>query len=156
LRESIMRRLPYEPRQLFDLVGDVERYPDFVPWVLRLTTHERRVDSDGVVTLEADAQVGFSIVRERFSTRVRLDAPNLAIDVSLISGPFRTLANHWRFSPAPAGAEVIFSIEFEFRSRLLTALFAANAPRAVNSLMGCFEARAQALYGASPTAASKS
>ncbi len=148
MRHSLTHVLPYGPRQLFDLVGDVERYPEFVPWVQRLTTRNRREAGEGVILLDADAEVGFSIVHERFATAVRLDEPNLAIDVDLISGPFRRLNNRWRFPAHPRGTELGFEIEFEFKSRVLTALFAANFHYAVNRLVGCFEARAKALYGA--------
>ncbi len=147
MRHSLTRILPYAPSQLFDLVGDVERYPQFVPWVTRLSVRNRRPDGEGVTTLDADAEVGFSIVHERFSTQVRLDASALAIDVGLISGPFRRLANRWRFKPHPRGAELSFEIDFEFKSRLLERLLAANLQRAVNRLVACFEDRARALYG---------
>jgi coenzyme Q-binding protein COQ10 len=147
LRHSLTRVLPYAPRQLFDLVGDVERYPQFVPWVTRLTTRNRRADGEGVTLVDAAAEVGFSIIHERFSTLVRLDEPALAIDVDLISGPFRTLKNRWRFKDHPKGAELTFDIDFEFKSRLLAGLLAANMHRAVNRLVGCFEDRAKRLYG---------
>jgi len=147
LRNDLTRVLPYEPRQLFDLVGDVERYPEFVPWVLRLRTWNPRVDSEGVSLVDAEAEVGFSFIHERFATCVRRDAPALAIDVDLISGPFRRLQNRWRFAPHPQGALLRFSIDFEFKSRLLDALLAANVHRAVTRLVACFEARAKALYG---------
>ena len=149
MRHSLTRILPYEPRQLFDLVGDVERYPEFVPWVQRLASRNQREAGEGVTLLDAEAEVGFSIVHERFATTVRLDEPNLAIDVDLISGPFRRLKNRWRFQAHPRGTELGFEIDFEFKSRLLTALFAANFHYAVNRLVGCFEARAKTLYGAS-------
>jgi coenzyme Q-binding protein COQ10 len=147
LRHSLTRLLPYEPRQLFDLVGDVERYPEFVPWVTRLTVSNRQQDGAEITRLDAVAQVGFSVIHERFSTRVRLDEPALAIDVELISGPFRRLSNRWRFKDHPKGAELTFEIDFEFKSRLLERLLAANFHRAVNRLVGCFEDRAKALYG---------
>ncbi|HLY79602.1 MAG TPA: type II toxin-antitoxin system RatA family toxin [Caulobacteraceae bacterium] len=147
MRHSLTRILPYQPRQLFDLVGDVERYPEFVPWVTRLTTANCRPDGDGITRLDATADVGFSIVRERFATSVRLDEPALAIDVDLISGPFRRLHNRWRFKAHPRGAELGFEIDFEFKSRVLTALLSANFHYAVNRLVGCFEDRARALYG---------
>lgn len=147
MRHSLTRVLPYAPRQLFDLVGDVERYPQFVPWVTRLTTRNRRADGEGVTLVDAAAEVGFSIIHERFSTLVRLDEPALAIDVDLISGPFRTLKNRWRFKDHPKGAELTFDIDFEFKSRLLAGLLAANMHRAVNRLVGCFEDRAKRLYG---------
>ena len=149
MRHRLTRILPYQPGQLFALVGDVERYPEFVPWVTRLRTWNRHADGEGVTLLDAEAEVGFSIVHERFSTRVRLDAPALAIDVDLLSGPFRRLQNRWRFAPHPKGAELTFEIDFDFRSRLLQALLAANFHHAVNRLVGCFEARAKQLYGTS-------
>ena len=147
MRHSLTHILPYEPRQLFDLVGDVERYPEFVPWVTRMRTWNRRADGEGVTLLDAEAQVGFSVIHERFATRVRLDEPALAIDAELISGPFRRLANRWRFKDHPKGTELTFEIDFEFKSRLLQGLLATNFHRAVNRLVGCFEDRAKALYG---------
>jgi coenzyme Q-binding protein COQ10 len=147
LRHSLTRILPYRPEQLFALVGDVERYPEFVPWVSRLRVWNRREGSPGVVLLDAEAEVRFAIVHERFATAVRLDEPALAIDVTLLSGPFRKLENRWRFTPQGQGSELRFEIDFEFKSRILTALLAANFQHAVNRLVGCFEARAKALYG---------
>jgi coenzyme Q-binding protein COQ10 len=147
LHHSLTHILPYQPRQLFDLVGDVERYPEFVPWISRLRTWNRREGGEGVSLVDAEAEVGFSIVRERFTTRVTADAPALTISVDLISGPFRRLANRWRFREHPQGAELTFEIDFEFKSRLLERLLAANFERAVNRLVRCFEDRAKALYG---------
>ncbi len=147
MRHVLVRRLPYAPEQLFALVGDVERYPAFVPWVSSLRTWNRREAEGGVVTLDAEAEVRFAIIRERFSTRVRLGAPALVIDVALLSGPFRRLTNRWRFEAAPEGAILTFEIDFEFGSRLLHGLLAANFERAVGRLIGCFERRALELYG---------
>ncbi len=147
MRHSLTRVLPYAPGQLFALVGDVERYPEFVRWVSALRTWNRREDGEGIVLLDAEAEVHFSIVRERFSTRVRLDEPSLAIYVDLLSGPFRKLENRWRFKPHPTGAELLFEIDFEFGSRLLERLLTANFQRAVTRLVACFERRAKALYG---------
>lgn len=147
MRHSLTRALPYTASQLFALVGDVEAYPRFVPWVNRLTTSNRRDDGSGVTCFDAQAEVGFSIVHEQFATRVRLDEPALTVDVDLITGPFRRLENRWRFFADPAGARLIFDIDFEFRSRILDRLLAANFHRAVNRLVACFEARAKVLYG---------
>lgn len=147
MRHSLTRILPYAPEQLFDLVGDVERYPQFVRWVSALRTWNRRQAEEGVTLLEAEAKVRFSIITERFSTHVRLDEPAMAIDVDLLSGPFRKLENHWRFRPHPVGAELIFDIDFEFGSHLLERLLAANLDRAAGKLVACFERRAEALYG---------
>ncbi len=146
MRESLTRRLPYTPEQLFELVGDVERYPEFLPWVTAMRTWNRRPLCETVEAFDAEARVRFAIVREMFSTRVKLDKDALKIDTDLIAGPFRRLENHWRFAPDPVGTKVDFAIDFEFRSRILERLASANAGRAIQRLMGCFEARARALY----------
>ena len=147
MHHSLTRVLPYTPEQLFALVGDVERYPEFVPWISALRAWNRRQEGQGVEVLDAEATVRFAIISERFATRVRLDEPALAIDVSLISGPFRRLENHWRFEAHPTGVQLTFEIDFEFGSRLLERLFAANFHRAVTRVVACFEKRAKALYG---------
>ena len=129
------------------LVGDVERYPEFVPWISALRTWNARDLGAGVDTLDAEASVGFSFLRERFATRVRRDAAGRQIDVNLLSGPFRKLANCWQFFPEDGGTRIEFDIDFEFKSRLLDGLLRANFHHAVDRLMGCFEDRARALYG---------
>lgn len=147
MRHHVTRILPYGPDQLFALVGDVERYPEFVPWLTALRTWSKRELSEGVDMLDAEAAVGFSFLKERFSTRVRRDAPARTIQVSLLSGPFRRLENRWSFHEDPKGARIEFDIDFEFKSRLLAALLTANFHHAVDRLIGCFEARARTLYG---------
>jgi coenzyme Q-binding protein COQ10 len=147
LKHHVSKLLPYTPDQLFDLVGDITTYPDFVPWITSMRTWNPRTLEDGVETVDAEAGIGFSFLKERFSSRVRLDARNRQIDVTLLSGPFRRLANRWQFFDA--GGEttrVEFDIDFQFKSRLLEALLAANFSQAVDRLMACFEARAEALY----------
>jgi len=148
LRHHVTKVLPYTPDQLRALVGDVERYPDFVPWISAMRTWNARDLGDGVDTLDAEAGVGFSFLKERFATRVRRDAAGQQIDVNLLSGPFRKLANRWRFFDDPDGTRVEFDIDFEFKSRLLDGLLKANFHHAVDRLMTCFEDRAKALYGA--------
>ena len=148
MRHHVSKILPYTPDQLFALVGDVKRYPEFVPWLTGLRTWNERQVAPDVDGLDAEARVGFSVVRETFSTRVRRDANAKQIDVSLISGPFKALANRWRFLPDPTGTRVEFDIDFAFKSKVLQALLATNFEHAVDRLMGCFEARAKALYGA--------
>ncbi len=149
MRHSLTRRLPYAPQQVFDLVGDVERYPAFLPWVSDMRTWGKRECDPGVTTFDAEAKVRFAIIRERFSTHVLLDRPDLAIDADLIAGPFRRLENRWRFKPDGTGTELSFRIDFEFGSRLLEGLLAANFERAVAKLIACFERRARMLYGPS-------
>ncbi len=147
MHHSLTRVLPYTPAQLFALVGDVERYPQFIRWITGLRAWNRRPDGEGVTLMDAEAQVKFSVVRERFATRVRLDEPALAIDVNLLSGPFRKLRNRWRFSPHPQGCELSFEIDFEFGSRFLENLLAANFENAVAKIVNAFERRAMSLYG---------
>ncbi len=142
----VTRLLPYAPDELFALVGDVESYPQFVPWVSALRVWNRTEPDAGIRSLDAEARVGFAMVRETFATRVRLDAARRTINVSLLYGPFRRLRNHWTFTEAPEGTRVDFEIDFEFKSRLLDAILAANLHRAAEKLVGCFEARAAALY----------
>ena len=123
-------------------------YPDFVPWITTMRTWNARSLPDGVETVDAEAGVGFSFLKERFSTRVRRDAPARQINVSLLSGPFRKLENQWRFLPTEdGGTRVEFDIDFQFKSRVLDALLKANFAHAVDRLMGCFEDRARNLYG---------
>jgi coenzyme Q-binding protein COQ10 len=147
LRHRLTRVLPYTPEQLFQLVGEVERYPEFVPWITRMRVFNRREVAPGVDELDAEASVRFAFLTERFSTRVRRDARAREIGVSLIHGPFRKLENLWRFSPQSPGTLIEFEIDFEFSSRLLDALLRANVGYAMNRLIGCFEDRARALYG---------
>lgn len=148
MRHELTRILPYQPEQLFELVGDVEQYPKFVPWVSGLRAWNRREVSPGVSSLDAEAQVGFSFLRERFSTRVVRDSAARTITVSLLSGPFRRLHNRWRFLDHPSGTLVEFEIDFEFKIRMLDRLLDANFDHAVNRLIACFDERARALYGA--------
>ena len=147
VRHSVVRFQPYTPEQLFALVGDVDAYPQFVPWIRTMRTWNKRETAAGVSELDAEVSVGFSFLKERFSTHVRRDANAREITVSLLSGPFKRLRNHWRFSPHPMGAQVDFDIDFEFKSRLLEGLLAANFHLAVDRLIACFDARAEALYG---------
>jgi coenzyme Q-binding protein COQ10 len=151
-RHTLTKVLPYAPDQLFRLVGDVDRYPEFVPWLTTMRTWNPHEIEPGVNCVDAEAGVGFSFLRETFATRVIRDANQRHIGVNLIRGPFRALKNDWWFKPHPPesggqGTQIDFSIEFEFKSRLLDAFLAANMDRAIDKLIACFEARAQALYG---------
>lgn len=142
----VTRVLPYAPEQLFELVGDVENYPKFVPWITAMRTWNGRVDG-AVSTVDAEAQVGFSFLREKFATRVRRDREALSIDVSLLYGPFKRLSNGWRFVPEGDATRVEFVIDFAFKAALLDAMLAANIDKAANKLIACFEDRAKQIYG---------
>jgi coenzyme Q-binding protein COQ10 len=147
----LTRVLPYPPDELWSLVGDIEHYPAFVPWVTAMRVWNLRDEGEGVTTLDAEATVGFAFLRERFSTRVRRDRNTHTVRVDLISGPFKKLVNEWTFKPHPDGTEIDFMIDFAFKSRFLDAMLEANFDRAVNRLIGCFEKRAEALYGSAVT-----
>jgi coenzyme Q-binding protein COQ10 len=134
---------------MLDLVGDVDAYPQFVPWITALKTWNAHTAANGATVLDAEAQVGFAVLTERFATRVTRDAAAGTVSVELLYGPFRHLRNVWTFLPHPTGTQVDFMIDFEFKSRLLDALLSANMHRAIDKLVACFEARAAALYAAS-------
>jgi len=135
------RVLRYPPEQLFDLVADVRRYPEFLPWCVGA-----QVISHSEKELVADLTIGFKMFRERFRSHVTLERPN-HIYVRYLNGPFRYLNNHWRFTPAPGGTEVDFFVDFEFRSRLLQAVIGTVFNEAVRLMVRAFERRAMQLYG---------
>lgn len=137
------RALPYTPQQMFDLVADVERYPEFLPWCVAARIRRR----DGNIML-ADLMIGFKMVRERFTSRVVLDGPH-RLDVTYTEGPFKYLNNHWIFEPLENGGTLIdFYVDFEFRSKVLQALIGAVFNEAVGLMVSAFEKRARQLYGA--------
>ena len=143
----VTRILLYKPDQLLDLVADVRAYPEFVPWVTSKRVWNEREEGPGVTLLDAEAGVGFAVLREKFATWVRRDANRNVVEVGLIRGPFKHLKNRWEFHPHPDGARLEFMIDFAFKSRMLDMMLSANFDRAVNALIRCFEARARALYG---------
>ena len=141
------RILPYTPEQLFALVADIERYPEFLPWCMGARIRERRAD-----LIVADLVIGFRMFRERFTSRVTL-APPRRIDVAYAEGPFRYLNNHWAFAPVAGGCRVDFFVDFEFKSRVLQRVIEVLFGEAVRRMVGAFEKRAQALYGGTPSSA---
>lgn len=141
----------HSAEHMFDLVADVERYPEFVPLCEGLTIRERR-EKDGREMLTADMSVGFKAVHETFTSRVMLDREALEIRASYVDGPFRHLDNRWRFEPQGPDASIVhFAIDYEFRSRMLAMLMGSQFDRAFRRFTAAFEARADALYGVSPT-----
>lgn len=136
------RILPYSPEQLFEMVADVERYPEFLPWCV--ASRIRRRDGD---VFFADLVIGFKMVRERFTSKVTL-TPGQRVDVTYTEGPFHHLNNHWVFKPMPDGTtEIDFFVDFEFRSKLLQSLIGALFNEAVRLMVAAFERRASQLYG---------
>ena len=146
----VTRVLPYKPQQLAELVADVRAYPDFVKWVTSMRTWNPREEAPGVSLIDAEASVGFSFLKERFSTWVRHDRNLPRVEVGLLRGPFRNLKNRWDFHPDPAGTRLEFMIDFAFRSPILNAMLQANFDLAVGKLIASFEAEAKRRYGPNP------
>jgi coenzyme Q-binding protein COQ10 len=138
------RVLPYTQEQLFDLVADIERYPEFLPWCRGARIRERQPH-----LVVADLIIGFKMFRERFTSRVELHPPR-RIDVTYTEGPFRYLSNYWVFERAPEGCRVDFFVDFEFKSRVLQKVIEMLFGEAVRRMVSAFEARARDLYGARP------
>ncbi|MEM5492526.1 type II toxin-antitoxin system RatA family toxin [Hoeflea sp. AS16] len=141
------RHVPHSPRQMFDLVADVERYPEFLPLCEALSVRSRK-ERDGKALLIADMTVGYKKIRETFTSQVLLKPDDLAIDVKYLDGPFKYLDNKWSFVESPSGGcEVGFFIDYEFKSMMLGALMGAMFDRAFRMFSEAFEKRARAIYG---------
>jgi coenzyme Q-binding protein COQ10 len=134
---------------MFDLVADVERYPEFVPLCRALKVRRREPGEPGVETLIADMEIGYKAIRERFTSRVALDRLRLKIRVEYVDGPFSRMENLWNFRDAAegGGSLVEFYIAYEFRSRLLAAVMGSMFDIAFRKFSAAFEARADAVYG---------
>ena len=133
---------------MFDLVADVEKYPEFVPLCSALKVRSRAPKGEGVETLVADMTVAYKMVRETFTSRVTLDRPGLAILVEYLNGPFSRLQNRWTFRAAgEAACDVEFFIDYEFRSRMLAILMGAMFDTAFRRFAAAFEQRADKVYG---------
>jgi len=142
-----IRRTAYTADQMFALVADIEKYPEFLPLCEALAVRSRR-ERDGRTMLVADMTVGYKAIRETFSTQVLLKPDEKAIEVKYLEGPFKYLTNTWAFTPAdPAGCDVHFYIEYEFKSRMLGALVGAMFDRAFRMFTDAFEKRAAVVYG---------
>ena len=134
------RKVPYSAELMYAVVADVEKYPEFLPWVVALRVLTRRDDG-----LAAEMAVGYGALRERYTSDVKLDPAARTIDVVQTKGPFKTLENHWRFTPKEDGCEVDFSILFEFKSRLLHGVAGQAFEKVMLKMTDAFEARAAAL-----------
>lgn len=135
------RILPYRAEQIFDLVADVEKYPEFLPWVVstRLLNHE-------ATRFTADLEIGYKIIRTSYRSEVVL-TPHQAIDINYIDGPFTYLKNHWRFHQLNEKLmEVDFFIDFEFQSNYLQTLLQSAFGEVVKHMIQAFERRAASIY----------
>jgi coenzyme Q-binding protein COQ10 len=146
------RRVAHTPQQMFDLVADVDAYPEFVPLCEELRVRRRVQSGEGIETLVAEMSVGYKAISERFTTRVTLDHPRLRILVEYVNGPFSYLENRWSFLPAQGGSDVEFYITYEFKSRALGLLMGAVFDRAFRKFAEAFEERADLVYGRPATA----
>ena len=148
-RHHESRQLPYSARQIYDLVADVERYPEFLPWnsAARIRSRQR---CDGGEVLEADLVISFKLFRERFGSRVTLLPEQGRILTEYLDGPFKQLKSIWTFADRPGGCDVTFDVDFEFRNAILAAVIGLVFNEAMTRVVRAFETRAKALYGASP------
>ena len=149
-QHSETRHLPYTAEQMFDLVADVKRYPEFLPWVSAL-----RVRKDGETDTLADMIVGFKGLRETFTTRIEKRRPE-RIHVDYIEGPLKHLRNEWVFRPEPGGCAVDFTIDFAFKNRMFETLAGQVFGQALRRMIDAFETRADRLYGAEGGSSSSS
>ena len=146
------RRVKHTPDEMFDLVADVERYPEFLPLCTGLRVIRRAEEADGRHVLLAEMSVGYKAISERFTTRVTLDHEKRVIHVGYVDGPFRRLENRWEFVPEGEGCEVRFSIDYEFRSMALGLMMGAMFERVFRGFTTAFETRADSMYGRRPPA----
>lgn len=146
-RHTETRRLPYTPEQMFDLVADVGRYDEFLPWVVAV-----RVRRDGPTEMVADLVVGFKSLRETFTSRVQKNRPE-KIEVDYLDGPLKYLHNSWQFRPdGEGGCEIDFRVDFAFKNRVFEMIAGQVFDKALRRMTNAFEARADALYGSGESA----
>lgn len=141
------RHLPFSAEQMFDLVADVKRYPEFLPWVSAM-----RVRRDGATETLADMIVGFKGLRETFTSRVEKLRPE-RLHVDYVDGPLKYLRNDWVFRPEGQGCAVDFTVDFQFKNRVFEMLAGQVFGQALRRMIGAFETRAQQLYGSSSSRA---
>lgn len=144
------RIVRYSPRQMFDLVADVERYPEFLPLCESLTVRSRETIPHDVERIVCRLVAGFGMIRESFTTEVCLKPAQNRIDVRYLEGPFRKLDNIWEFRDNGAGCAVQFFIDYEFRSLPLQMLMGGMFDRAFRKFAQAFEERAETVYGEPP------
>jgi coenzyme Q-binding protein COQ10 len=147
-RFSSKRRVEHRADEMFDLVADVERYPEFVPLCQALKVHQRRQNGDGTETIVADMTVSLKLVKETFTSEVTLERSVRKINVRYLRGPFSSLENRWTFEPRGEDAcDVGFFIAYEFRSRMLAMLMGTMFDAAFARFSTAFEKRADVVYG---------
>jgi coenzyme Q-binding protein COQ10 len=149
---STRRRIRHSAQDMFDLVADVERYPEFVPMCSAMHVRSVTDKGGGITVMVATMTVAYKMIRQSYTSRATLDNPNLKILVEYLDGPFQRLQNRWSFHPAGEGAcEVEFFIDYEFRSRTLAMLVGALFDTVFRRMASAFEARADRVYGRKQT-----
>lgn len=143
---SETRKLTYTAEQMYDLVADVERYPEFLPWCAAARVRSVVSESD-VDVMTADLVISFKVFRERFTSRVELNEAQRKIDTEYLDGPFRYMKSNWRFRDVEGGCEVSFFVDFAFRNMILQKIIGVVFNEAMHRIVRAFEERAAKLYG---------
>lgn len=143
---SETRSLPYTARQMYDLVAEVSKYPDFLPWCAAARVRKTTELGDHSV-MEADLVISFKVFRERFGSRVKMWPEKMSIDTEYLDGPFRFLKSTWSFVDTDNGCDVSFFVDFEFRNALLQGIIGVVFNEAMHRIVRAFENRAADLYG---------
>lgn len=147
-RFQTRRRVPYSPRQMYDLVADVDRYPEFLPLCEGMRVRSRKASGEQEILI-ADMTMGYKAIRETITSQVTLDPTEPKVNVAYLSGPFSKMENRWRFKPlADGGCDVEFYIAYELKSSVLGFLVSQLFDKAFRRFASAFEARARAVYGA--------
>ena len=145
-RHEETRVMPYTPVQMLEMIADIEKYPEFLPWCKGARIRNRQSKGD-LEIVEADLIIAFLAFREKFGSNVTIDQSSQTIDVQYLDGPFYNLTNYWKFKPHDNGCEVNFFVEFEFKSRVLEAVIGKVFDQAMRKIIHAFEVRAKELYG---------
>ena len=146
---SEVKFLPYPPQVMFDLVADVAKYPEFLPWTAAARVRSRHPIAGGEI-MEADLVISFKVFREKFGSRVTLLPDQGRILTEYIDGPFRHLKSVWTFTPAPGGCQVSFQVDFEFKNPILAGIIGLVFNEAMTRVVRAFESRAAQLWGNAP------
>lgn len=141
------RVLPYTADQIYDLVADVARYPEFLPWTAAARIRRRVPLGDGRERIDADLVISFKVFREKFGSKVELDPAARRIETEYLEGPFRHMKSWWHITPDPGGCRVEFFVDFEFRNAILQGIIGLVFNEAMQRVVRAFEKRAEALYG---------
>jgi coenzyme Q-binding protein COQ10 len=144
---SETRFLPYTAQQMYDLVADVAKYPEFLPWCAAARIRSQVPQDNASTVMEADLVISFKVFRERFGSRVILWPQSKRIDTEYLDGPFRYMKSHWAFADAPGGCDVEFHVDFEFKNAVLQSIIGVVFNEAMQRIVRAFERRAATLYG---------